>query len=299
MNAIKNFLGSLLPVTESNRINKELETILTDLVENVLPMLAIEGEPGKNTKLYKEIDGIFRQGSFKVEGYRGNLIRFLHDTVKDRVAEADKLRRIFEGRFKNDVLKEALDYESANLLHYLEGINYFSKYARRLVLVLTQMEIGDAYKPIDKDYMDFVKYRPNIQGFAIMSGVLTKKFETIAGSLIKLRDISFDVHEVEAMQQVNGIAKMDPLKMGFLPPQLNPGYWIGTAYNTYVAWRYDIAKEQRTKLELHLIYLKRQAEGATEEDLADLQKQIDYYSNHLNKLTAKIEEIEEDAGIKR
>lgn len=294
MNSLTSFVSKLMPKTSADMVTRAIDDFYEDIKKNIRPMYNINDDVGKRSGLYSTVDNGLKN-SRNLPGYRGMLIRFIRETLDELIKNETEMKSFMQSRFKTDILKESLDYEHAQLMHVVSGFGFFADYARKLSVSLIRTQMEDPYRPVDKMFESFCKNASNIETFAIMLNIARAKPKDFAGAMKKLSNVSFSEDNQDVVRATMG-DDADPYKTGFLGVGAI-GYIIGQFYNKYIVWRYDMAKETKLKQEQLLIYLEREAAGASGEELEAIKKQIAYYDNNINKLSAYIEEIEADAGI--
>ena len=90
--------------------------------------------------------------------------------------------------------------------------------------------------------------------------------------------------------------KFDPFQSNFIPVTWNPVYHIGLAINAWRVQRHERNKAELARLQLMLLALNQQKTASTDPNkMANLEKQINYYNNLSNKISAKIEDMENGA----
>lgn len=294
MQKLINFVAGLLPNTSAVTINSEIDNFFEDMRKNIRPMFNIDDTVGFKSTIYITLDKYLKNNKAST-GYKGNLIQYMQLSLDELIKNEVAFKDFFNGRFKNDVLKEAMDYEHAQLMQMIAGFAFFADYTRKLAVSLIRSEINNPYKPVDKMFVDFIMRVDNLDKLMIMLPVVRSKPSELATKLKPLEQISFSANNVDVVSSSLGV-KQDPFRMGFLGTW-GPFYLVGQLYNTYITWRYDLAKDTKAKQEQLVIMFEKQKNGASPEELAAIQKKIDYYNNNINKIMAYMQEIEEDAGI--
>ena len=202
---------------------------------------------------------------------------------------------IVEESFRNAVVKETLDYKQLNIIHYINAIGYCNRYMRAYVSAVVGFERERAGKDVSKLHklsMAFVSDVDNLNTFIACYEALRNPTGDFYKSLEKLQGIQVDPDLDERSMGLRSGAT-DPLKLGFLPPSLNPVFYAGLVVNQWKAYSYEQAKYEYEQLELEVISLRRSQDGL-EPDPA-IEKQIDYYMSRITKLEVKIKKIEDGA----
>lgn len=267
--------------------------LFTELATNVRPSYTIDDKIGNNSDIYRLVERMVKR---QCPTYKGNLTRYIRESIDLVIGNETKIKDMLLKRFKLDVFKKALDYERYRLLQLLSAIEFLNNYAAKFACVIVREELGDPYAPVDKDFMSFCSEPQNIDVFASVLNLARTDIKKLEKELEKLKEISFDPENTGV---VTGLGiEDDPVGLKH-SDFWSAGWLIGQLYNGYIVWRYNLAEETKGKQEQQVIFLERQKAGADESELAEIQKKIDYYNNNINKLTMYMEEIEDDAGIKR
>lgn len=287
------FFKSLLPNFEKKRMISDIESTfkemkITSEMYNVVPGDYIPVIKSKFSVLDKAIKN-------EVSMYRGDLINFLSILIGERIKEKDALVDYVDDVFTNVILKDTLDYQKVNLLRYIEGISFFNTYARKLILVATNYRTDNktAVSVVDKMDEEFIHNPVNIKTFATVVASLNSSVNSVKLALNKLANVTFnpEMHNLVLRQQG---ANVDPLAFGFIPLVGHITYSVGMQINLYLSKRQELAEAEAEKLKITVLMLRRQAEATVDEvEIARLTKQIDYFNNRINKLTAHLEDMSE------
>lgn len=287
-------MRGLLPKTDKTVIMDRFDLIFDNVTDNTVKMLTIPDKLGRDSLLYRRLDMRFKLRSDAVPGYDGNVIKIVRKVMHELAARRAVYRDLFDGSYKKRIFKDAMTYREIQLLAWLVAVDEASLYARRLCLVLHKQELGLELNPTDREYLEFVLNEQNINAFAIIIKVLLHKPDELRTAMEGLKDLSYSEDQEELMRRMKG-KKSDPLQIGLIPIIGDITLFVLKVKNSITHARYMQAKEELKMLQQQILYLERRKQGATEEELENIQKQIDYHSGRIMKLQAEIEAIEEKA----
>lgn len=287
------FFKSLLPNFEKGRLVSDVESTFKEMKITREMYMVIPGDyiPVIKTK-FSALD---KAAKNSISMYRGDMISLIANVIDERLKEKDNLMDYIDDTFSKVVLKETLDYQKVNLLRYIEGISFFNTYARKLILVATNYRVDDrtVSSVVDKMNEAYVNDAQNIKTFVAVLSSLTSSVNSVKTALSKMANVTFnpDMHNLILRQQG---ANTDPLAFGFLPIIGTVTYKVGLAINLYLSRRQELAQEEAEKLKLTVLLLRRKAESTVDVDeVTKLTKQIEYYNNRINKISASIEDMSE------
>lgn len=291
---ISTMVSGLLEKTDKAIILSRVEEVFKGINNHTIPMSKIDDSIGKDTRPMKLLDTRFRKRSLPVDGYQQNPIRFIRETFSKAGEQESDYIKLFKNSFSRDVFKESLTYDQAQLMTFLLVLEEASDYARRLFFILPRLEMDIPLKKKEQHIYDAVIDENNIELFAIVLSALVKGPKEINQLLAKIKEINYNPEDEAIIARVKG-KSADPLSMNLIPGVGNLFVFFGELVNARTKKKYEEGKEELARLETTIFYLERRKEGASEEELARIQKQIDYYTDRINKLEAMIEDIEEGA----
>lgn len=294
LTSLSKVIRGLLPKTDKTVIMDRFDLIFDNVTDNTVKMLSIPDTLGKDSLLYKRLDMRFKLRSDPVTGYDGNVIKIVRKAMHQLADKRAVYRDMFDGSYKKHLFKDAMSYREIQLLTWLVAVDEASLYARRLCLVLHKQELGLELNPTDREYLEFVLNEQNINAFAIIIKVLLHKPEELRTAMDGLKNLSYSEDQEELIRRMKG-KKSDPLQIGLIPIVGDIALFVLKLKNSITHARYLQAKEDLKMLQQQILYLERRKQGADEEELENIQKQINYHSGRIMKLQAEIEAIEEKA----
>lgn len=294
----KTLVSALTPTISKSRISELLEGSLNELskVNDLLQSMNAGSESntiGKG-KFIAQLEAPLRAAS--APKYRGKPLTYMAMTVAAVVEDRINLTNALLNNVKTDVLKEALDYERVLLIQYIGAIRHVAEYTRALLSVETAAAANLAYSVADKGYVAYVNNPDNRKGFAVALSALAQGTKNLAGTLEKLRGVSYSPDREELNASMNPDTK-NPMQLGFLPEAINIPLWFGRMYNAAIVWWYDRNQLLHEKIVEQIHFHELSKAGASAEELKEIQKKIDYYNDQLKKIEARLKDIERDAGL--
>lgn len=296
------FVKGLVPNFDRTRILEDIGQQKEYLNDTVIPSLrgaskVLSGE-NLNSDIGREFMGLFKHA---LPDYRSRgLFQGLADYFGKIAAAVQLIENQVPDLFGADVTAESMTYQKAAILKYLESSRFLSQYTVRAVSQILAAETATALKKDEKSRMDeqFTKWEKswvatNRQRFSDTLRALDRKPNEIISAVNSIPEITVDENKEKILGQTMGLNKLDPLRLGFLPPALSPIYTI----RMYIAeWQHDTYKagvEEARILQLRILELKAALDG--KED-ARTQKVLDYNKGRLDALTAKLQEYEEQGS---
>jgi len=297
MTGLAAFASTLLPSFSKSRITEDLNSafkVMTRLRDLYDGMLTRDYIPVIESN-YGHLLGALKGRSTM---FRGDLLKHIGMIVDKRVREQGEIMDFADDIFGTVVSTDALDHRRLQMLRYVEGLNYFNLYARKLLIHVNHLRIQDetVVSGLDEIDTDFLLNQANQIAFAMVATVMEHDAKFVRKSLDKVSKIKYTEESYRLMElDKKNKRKMDPLGQNMIPVIGDLVYHLGTAKNLWFKHRQDLNDEEIEKIQIQLLLLKRKRDGVEDkEEIAKLTKQIDYHNSRINKISAKIEDIEED-----
>lgn len=287
------FFKGLLPTFEKNRMIADLESVFKEMAITK-DMYAVISKDFVDI-MNQEFPILSKGFKDSIQGYRNDIIGYIGLVLQQRLKEKEALLMYIDAIYGAVVVKEMMDYQRLNLLRYVDSINFFNKYARKLIIIATEYRLGDAMvaNVVNKLDAEFVNDVNNISTFIATVQIASRPLGTIRAELSKMANITFSPDTHETIARIHG-TDVDPLRLGYMPFVGSVTYRVGLALNLYHAKKQELAREEAEKLKLTVLMLRRKNDNITDPiENAKIQKQIDYYNNRINKLTAALDALEE------
>ena len=289
------YISSILPAFSRDQVQEDLDDIVKELDNHVLPIYTQAVRELGGTKLLSanatSFESIFNKNiDFK---YKGNHINAINEAMLNAKDLTKLLQRLVDENFAIDVTKAGFDLLRTNIMQLTEILTFTTRYARRHLNFIVLSEMGQ-YKELKiEDYFnagerDWIRNGRDafIKGICIIKRPTTE----IETKLKKIPAILITPETADSTQAVFGKAVTDPFDLRFIPLVLNPAYHIRIRIAEWQAAKYQEAKEERGMVELRLLALKELKQGR---ENAKLEQQMEYNQGRLTKLTAKINKMEE------
>lgn len=289
----KTMLTKILPSFGKRTLTTEIDQINDKLRSFSIPAYKSLGKNGLNSKTAKYFESLY---SSKVQ--RGNMYQGILNGLEAAAELCDYIETQVDEKFQEDITRASLTAYALNMLKLIEVINFVSDYSRRLCRYLASTAINHS---IGKDEMDDITKSEQefINGYkyAFFDAlkVLAKPVKDIQTKLEAIPDVLVTADNIDTVNSSIGAAKTDPLTMNFIGTSWNPAMFFVTRIARYQANKYNQAKLDLQEIQCKILKLKQLKDG--KED-AKLDKQIEYYENLNVKVTAELEEMEEDYDIR-
>lgn len=292
------YLASLLPSFERSELLSDVRALKKELVEITLPPYeSAAGIYAKWKFRHRDIVEFSKEFDHEVRTeFRGNFVEVLAKVLGRASENLSTIEDLIEKKFAKDVMREGLTYHKANILQYVESITFFSKFARKVLIWTHACEtnmiedrtdrLGKELTPAERDWL-----RMHRKSFFTITTILSGKEADLKKTIEEVPDIVINPENTQGVLATVGARKLDPYHFGLIPVKLNPIYHIGMAIAEWQVSRYNSAVEEKRLLEYRLMALEASKEGKKD---ANLQQQIEYTENRLQKLNFKIAKMEED-----
>lgn len=295
---IQDYLASLLPSFEADRVKKDILTLREELKNTTLPAYSAAADNFKRVnliaKMTQDYDKRFQQ-IVKVD-VRGNYVIVTNEVMHRLAGNLDALEELVDRYFANDVVAKGLTFLKANLIQYLEACSFALRYGRKLLLWTYQCETNAAKKDVAAMGQELTEYErnylaKNAQHFANVIRILSGKAKELETAIEQCPDVVITAENVPVLQRTMGLAKTDPFKFNLIPVKLNPIYHIRMAIAEYQVKCYKTAIEEKRTLEYQLMALENARTGKKD---PKLEEAIEYNQNRLQKMNVDIQRMEEE-----
>ena len=287
-------LGMISPTFKKNQLVAAIEATHDKLVKTTIPSYEIavgiwSGEKFKSA-IAKKLQEDF------TDGVRKHRTENMIVTIHRAMTNAAKFCAIFEKHAEHlmsaNEPSAMTDLQKITVVKLSNITEFASTYARHLLnwIYINEINTEDAkadYALSKGNIKDITKQFPD---FLVAVNILLNDPEVMEKDFITLPKIDIDeVSEPTAISSV-GISRIDPFNM-FSIVEWNPFYIFGMMRAEYQASKYDAAIDEKRMLELRALRLKNSRAGSSD---ANLDKEIDYLANRIDKLHRTIREMESD-----
>lgn len=299
---IKELLAALVSRFNIGDLVDKIRTMRKTIKEVDIPLWATASKELKTLKhpKAKKLEDVINHGCKGV--YRGGLTQGIYDAVRNAQLVLDYLEDLISTEFNHssqEILKDGLTFKKANILQYVDVIDFMMEYSRRVCELLYVLEaaeknpsgqrIEDAFTPADLDYVD-KNIEPFIEALRISSlsvKDLSKSFEEIPNAVAT-------AESENVMTRTMGAQRIDPFGMRGFVTTRSPVYHFQMWYAERQIYRYQQALETKKLIELRLLKLREmKSDGEAPENI---DRQIQYQETRLDKVNRSIRQKEEAYG---
>lgn len=295
---IKQFLAALVSRFNIGDLVDRIRNLRKTIKEVDIPLWATAAKELKklSSPIAKKLEDSFSKQAKGV--YRGTMADGIYTAVRNSQLILDYLEELISTEFNHysqEILKDGLTFKKANILQYVEVMEFFFSYSRRLVELLyvletiekdpTSQRLEDAFTPAELDAFD--KEHDNfIQAFKMAS----YDIKDLAKAFSEIPDAIASEDSERVLEVTAGLTKLDPFGQRNFFSTRTPTFWISLWFAERQVAAYNQALDQKKLVELRLLKLREDAKDGVN---PKLESQIEYQEARLDKLNRKIRELEE------
>lgn len=302
------FFRSLVPSLSRKDIKIELAHSFEEIDQTIQPMYSISPLPTLVGKTLEDTTYHFKK---EINNFNSTTYKTIAETIDIILDNEDAIEAMIAKDFTEENLKVIADYYKLNILKYIEMLAFFIDYSRRWlnsVVFETVVNVSaglpkvkgmyittaiDITSPTFKKDIQFVTNIDNITVFATAVNMLAMPLSKF---LSEIKDLEGHTYSDDDWSNTHNpvSAKLDPFHANFITPySWNMYLLIGKMLNGLKVKRHERNKADVARLQLMLMAMEQEKTVNTDpKRLEALEKQINYYSNLVNKLSAEIEEME-------
>jgi hypothetical protein len=287
---ILDYFKSLLPSFGQDSILDDLARLRAETNDVLLPSLAqaeeaFQGHTFKS-EYAKGIEATLKR-RFQEHGPQATLFSILDEVYKGLPAHLDMLDKLVEASFAKDVDAETLSYRKTNILKYIETVNFSVQYAVRVILRVIRIEGGaEGQHDASLHYAEKIYLDHNYSDWIESLSLVDQSAIAVETALSSIPEIGVDEHVQGALD----VKKLDPLKLNFINPVLNPIYHVRMRRAEKTVADVNRAKEERKLVELRLHEYKARKTGKPD---PVLEGQIEKIEDRLKSLDRSIAHMSE------
>lgn len=270
------------------------------LKEVDIPLWATAAKEFKTLKhpKAKQLETIINRGCKDI--YRGAMAAGIYDAMKNAQLILDYLEELVSTEFDHVTqvaLKDGLSFKKANILQYVDAMDFFVSYGRKINELLCVLEaaeksptaqrIEDAFTPADLKYID-----DNVGAFIHSIALASLSVKDLAKSFEEIPDAVANADSEEVMGRTVGFNKIDPFQMRGFVTTRSPVYHLQMWLAERQVRKLQQAIETKKLIELRLLKLRELQKGG--EAPANIEQQIAYQEARLDRLTREINAKEEE-----
>ncbi|ANJ65108.1 putative virion structural protein [Erwinia phage vB_EamM_Desertfox] len=293
---IFNYVKGLIGTVDKRDVLSEIDALRDELtrftINNYAKAMDVNVNTDGSNYYVKQISREFAKVK-QVEGLRGqNLIAQTYISLKQLTLTLEWMRKQVEREYGGRIAREAVDFKQANFLRYIDSIDFYLRYARSMLLVVTSLNANPSADITKGFTVHEIRF---LTDTAVHFIYLTSLFSQPVSVTEKVFDAVPSVVVSDADQQaIEAVLgnKTDVARSNFIPLGYNPFFLIGRLRAERRVKRLRAAEAAAIATELTLSKLMDKQAGGTEDPT--IQKQIDHYQNQLNRLNFEIDQIKSE-----
>lgn len=299
------YVKSLLPTFESNRIKENLTNLATELDSQTVPSFQTVGETfpakwkWKDTNVKTLVETVEKSYKGKVPARDANGLEIVHYVLVNMQSTLPFVTVQSEKLFEKQVSSANLSFNKANLIQYAEAAEFVVNYARVLFNYVTAAELAkldsnrDLRDGVGPEDLDFLLLRR--ESFAAALNIMAIEVKELKDGIKSIPTSVIDEATEDDMKVIVGAGKLDPFGFAVLPFPLSIVYRAGLSIANWQMERYERALSESKVLEYRTIVLKQRIEEGTGDAL--IEKQLEEEEAELKVLKRKLAKIEEKYGL--
>lgn len=290
---IASYVKGLFPSISASDIHDQLDSIRRADRDSVRPALELAAKKLKGRKFQSEMVKKFSRELGAAVRLKGEWPEQLLQLEEKALAKVEILFGMLDSNFEAKVQKSSVTFRQAQILRIIELLSFWQSYVIAVVPMLITDEIAqtDGTQRLQEVYTpgEFKRMEAQAGDFISTSKLLVESDDAFRQGLEELPTAVVTRESEELLRAAQGRSKMDPLSLGFLTPGTSPIFAVLRWYGERQVLRLQKAELEAKDLERRIIQLERINDGTSEQ----LQREIDYDRERLQKLTAKIAKMEE------
>ncbi|GEM_PF-6059655 len=254
----------------------------------------LEGRGGFRSRAVQEVGKAFETAN---RAWGPNYPVLMLRLMEEMPMKVQMILTYIKANFNKDVAPEEMDYRRASVLQYLNALDFFVTYSRHLLLWTIDCETAAAQGNVNErgastmPQAELEMLQKGLSGFIAVCKLLEIPVSEVDRALKSIPDAAVRSENDEALRQGIGAAKLDPLRMDFIPPRWNPFFHIRAGLAMFSANRYQAAVEEARAIEYSLLNLEQVYAGRTSDPAA--VKALEYTRRRLLDKRRQVAKYEE------
>lgn len=291
---IKDFVEKIHSVIYKRDLLDALTNAQKEIKEISLPM-------------YEKADGLFLNKNFQspqirrliptfdrlVKKRQGNIVTTVKFALANCLKMIEQVAPVVERNFKETTPSSVMTYRKAQYIQFVDALSYYSEYTRLFLSYLITAETAqfDAGNTIAKRMTpaQIARVEAGLNNFCLLTNVFNKNVRDVMALLEKVPDVIIIPENIDMVTETAGPSATDPLDMKYITANTSPFYAIVARMALKYHDRYEKAKEERELITYQLINLEQTMNNSPD---PQVQRQIDFYRERVQKLDAQIAEQE-------
>lgn len=288
------YILSLVPGFKRNLVEDDIDRLILEIKENTLPPMITLDRTFKDVGFNdSEVKGFIKEFTrLKLNRSKNGFTSFVVYQLENTLEMLQSLDDIVDSFFGKDIATAGLTYKKTNFLRLLDAISFNLGYTRKLVLYFLSKEqsklgggVGSALTKAEVKWL-----ASNRTNYFNTLRILSIPAKGVEGLLLTVPEIVVTPENVEVIDATTTDDTIDPLRLNFLPPSINPFYRIGKLVIEWQASRYKVAVEEKRALEYRLMAIKELRSDVKD---AKLESEIIETEERIKQLSFKLAKLEE------
>lgn len=277
------YVSSLAPFKERKDLLNQIAGLEEEFDTTVAPILPEVRDMVLSIDLKSQIAQKYIGQMQRTVNFRGNFFELFFKSLENARAGlatvVQEIRRLFAFQFTNT----NLTVQRANILKFVDALNFYIRYGRKFMLFLITQEsqargraTRSSWSPAETDWI-----QSNLDQFIGLYPAMILTPSELKSKLNHASDAEINPETYDLATRSLGDAKMDPLRMSGFSPQQNPFLMLGKYIAEMRVARFKAAEEEYKALQHRLLELREMLAGNPTSPM--LQKQIQMYEERLSE----------------
>jgi len=297
---IFDFVKSLLPSFEKNRIIEDVRITISELENNAVSSYSSAADyfnitKPKSPEIKSLSDDFYRNLSDRV-GKQPTMFADIYKRLPVLIENLKFIQKLVETEFEKDILRDGLTARKVILVRAVESFGFISGYLLDLLnyAYVKEMAVGGGSgEYFELSIVKIKEVETGITNFAKLLSEYAIKPEAFKAMIGDVPAVVLNERTEDSVSGVYKEAVLDPFNTGHMSGfRGNPYYHVGLMVAEWQAGRYKANKDKKKVLELRLLQLRLKNEKKSD---PKLEQEITYIQSRVDKLERELKRVEEDA----
>jgi hypothetical protein len=289
------YVRALAPFTERRELLRHISELQDEFDSTLSPILPEVREVLLAMETKSQLAIRFSQSMGRAVSYRGNMLELLFKSLENVRANIsvveDQVRKLFSLQFTS----AGLTVDRANMLKFVDGLNFYVRYGRKLILFILAQETAargkaapSRWTPAERSWVE-----SNMEQFITLFPAMSLNAAELKMKLGQASNAEINPETFDIASRTLGDARMDPLRMQGFSPNQNPFMMLGKYLAEARVARYKAAQEEYYALQHRLLELRERLADSPASPV--LQKQIEMYEKRVSDYEFDLAKVEAEA----
>ncbi|QBJ02628.1 virion structural protein [Pseudomonas phage Psa21] len=295
MSSLLEYVGSLAPFKERKDLLNQLADLEEEYDTTIAPLLSEVRDLILSLEVKSQIGQKYNSTMQRAVNFRGNYLELFFKSMESVRGNlgliVQEIRRLFAFQFTNS----NLTINRANILKYVDALNFYIRWGRKFMLFLVTQEsqargraTSSSWSPAEVDWV-----QSNLDQFVGLYPAMILNPSELKQKFSQASDAEINAETYDLAVRSLGDSKIDPCRLSGFSPQNNPFLTLGKYVAEWKVARYKASKEEFNALQHRLLELREQLKGQPTSVI--LQKQIKMYEDRLSEYEYDINATEAKA----